>query len=77
MCAVTANPAEFHSTPNVPRPSAASPADTRRLVAYSKPILKMFPPTSEHAAKVTMLTVYALMIIAIIFIVLREFGVFS
>ncbi|WP_241962298.1 hypothetical protein [Rhodococcus opacus] len=77
MCAVTANPAEFHSTPNVPRTSAASPADTRRLVAYSKPILKMFPPTSEHAAKVTMLTVYALMIIAIIFIILREFGVFS
>jgi len=74
---VTANPAEFHSTPNVPRSPAASPADTRRLVAYSKPILKMFPPTSEHAAKVTMLTVYALMIIAIIFIVLREFGVFS
>ncbi|ELB93396.1 hypothetical protein Rwratislav_09183 [Rhodococcus wratislaviensis IFP 2016] len=37
----------------------------------------MFPPTSEHAAKVTMLTVYALMVIAIIFIVLREFGVFS
>ncbi|MDH6287882.1 hypothetical protein ACNJ7E_07730 [Rhodococcus sp. NM-2] len=74
---MTANPAEFHSTPNVPRPSAAAPADTRRLVAYSKPILKMFPPTSEHAAKVTMLTVYALMIIAIIFIVLREFGVFS
>ncbi|PQP16047.1 hypothetical protein C5613_37215 [Rhodococcus opacus] len=74
---MTANPAEFHSTPNVPRTSAASPADTRRLVAYSKPILKMFPPTSEHAAKVTMLTVYALMIIAIIFIILREFGVFS
>ena len=74
---MTANPAEFHSTPNVPRPSAAAPADTRRLVAYSKPILKMFPPTSEHAAKVTMLTVYALMVVAIIFIVLREFGVFS
>ncbi|MFD9662847.1 hypothetical protein ACFWAY_14665 [Rhodococcus sp. NPDC059968] len=74
---MSANPAEFHSTPSVPRPSAAAPAETRRLVAYTKPILKMFPPTSEHAAKVTMLTVYALMVIAIAFIVLREFGAFS
>ncbi|MFC9905104.1 hypothetical protein ACFVJ3_33835 [Rhodococcus sp. NPDC127593] len=74
---MSANPAEFHSTPSVPRPSAAAPAETRRLVAYTKPILKMFPPTSEHAAKVTMLTVYALMVIAIVFIVLREFGAFS
>ncbi|TQC45034.1 hypothetical protein EEB14_33895 [Rhodococcus sp. WS4] len=75
---MTANPAEFHSDPSVPWPStAASPDETRRLVAYTKPILKMFPPTSEHAAKVTMLTVYALMIIAIVFIVLREFGLFS
>ncbi|BAH53775.1 hypothetical membrane protein [Rhodococcus opacus B4] len=73
---MTANPAEFHSTPNVPPSSAAAPAETR-LVAYTKPILKMFPPTSEHAAKVTMLTVYALMVIAIIFIVLREVGLFS
>ena len=73
---MTANPAEFHSTPNVPPSSAAAPAETR-LVAYTKPILKMFPPTSEHAAKVTMLTVYALMVIAIIFIVLREAGLFS
>lgn len=77
MCAVTANPAEFHSTPNVSPSSAAAPAETRRLVAYTKPILKMFPPTSEHAAKVTMLTVYALMVIAIIFIVLREVGLFG
>ncbi|WP_256974254.1 hypothetical protein [Rhodococcus sp. NCIMB 12038] len=77
MCAVTANPAEFHSTPNVSPSSAAAPVETRRLVAYTKPILKMFPPTSEHAAKVTMLTVYALMVIAIIFIVLREAGLFS
>ncbi|KAF0963819.1 hypothetical protein MLGJGCBP_03086 [Rhodococcus sp. T7] len=74
---MTANPAEFHSTPNVSPSSAAAPVETRRLVAYTKPILKMFPPTSEHAAKVTMLTVYALMVIAIIFIVLREVGLFS
>ncbi|OUS88243.1 hypothetical protein CA951_38310 [Rhodococcus sp. NCIMB 12038] len=74
---MTANPAEFHSTPNVSPSSAAAPVETRRLVAYTKPILKMFPPTSEHAAKVTMLTVYALMVIAIIFIVLREAGLFS
>ena len=75
---MTANPAEFHGTPNVPglrRP----PRRTKRAGSSptTKPILKMFPPTSEHAAKVTMLTVYALMVIAIIFIVLREFGVFS
>ncbi|MBC2642736.1 MULTISPECIES: hypothetical protein [unclassified Rhodococcus (in: high G+C Gram-positive bacteria)] len=75
---MTANPAEFHGTPSVSRPSTpAAPDETRRLVAYTKPILKMFPPTSEQAAKVTMLTVYALMVIAIIFIVLREFGAFS
>jgi hypothetical protein len=75
---MTANPAEFHGTPTVSRPpTPAAPAEPRRLVAYTKPILKIFPPTSERAAKVTMLTVYALMVIAIIFIVLREFGVFS
>ncbi|WP_072689877.1 hypothetical protein [Rhodococcus marinonascens] len=73
-----ANSTESYSTPGVPRVGAvAAQNGDSRVVAYTKPILKMFPPTSEWTAKVTMMTVYGLMAITIVFIVLREAGLYS
>lgn len=73
-----ANSTESYNTPGVPRAHAvAAQNDDHHLVAYTKPILKMFPETSEWTVKVTMMTVYALMAITIVFIVLREAGLYS
>ncbi|MEV0945369.1 hypothetical protein [Rhodococcus sp. NPDC049939] len=77
MCAVIANSTDYN-TPGVHRAGAVTAQnENSHLVAYTKPILKMFPPTSEMTVKVTMMTVYSLMAITIVFIVLREVGVYS
>lgn len=75
---MTTNRLGSSSTPNAPTPSVvAGLSPGHRPVPYSKPIPKVFPPTSETAAKVAMLTVYALMAVTIVFIALREAGLFD
>ncbi|KOS57555.1 hypothetical protein Z051_03460 [Rhodococcus rhodochrous KG-21] len=72
---MTTNPAEPYRVGAVTTASAlTSRSPQRRPVGYSKPVLRVFPPTSERTAKVAMLTVYALMAITIVFIALHEAG---
>ncbi|MEE2034912.1 hypothetical protein [Rhodococcus chondri] len=74
---MTTNPTKPYRTGTFTTASAlASPAHKHRPAAYAKPVLKVFPPTSETTAKVTMLTVYALTAITIAFIAMHEAGLF-
>ncbi|MGV9734937.1 hypothetical protein ACWDT5_12690 [Rhodococcus aetherivorans] len=72
---MTTNPTEPYRSGAVTTAFAlTSRSQQRRPVAYSKPVLRVFPPTSERTAKVAMVTVYALMAITIVFIALHEAG---
>lgn len=55
---------------------------TTRTVPLSQylvehPIERVFPPTSERAARMAMLTMFALMAVTLVILVLDEAGVFG
>ncbi|MDV7357702.1 hypothetical protein ACH47B_19955 [Rhodococcus sp. NPDC019627] len=74
---MTVTPAGSYHTPNTRNFSSGSTRDGSLPVAYYKPILRMFPPTSETAEKVAMLTVYGLMAAALLIIALQVAGILN
>ncbi|MCQ4120979.1 hypothetical protein NOF53_17715 [Rhodococcus sp. FXJ9.536] len=74
---MTVTPAGSYHTPNPRNYSSGSARDGSLPAAYYKPILRMFPPTSETAEKVAMLTVYGLMAAAIVVIALQVAGILN
>ena len=68
---------ESHARPLSSRSSSDGTPVPLSMYLAEHPNVQVFPSTSEAAAKVVMISVYALMIVTLVFVALRAVGVVS